>query len=45
LPVTNANRVALKSLARRVLELDDEIVMLDEFLTPFGLPDRSRDCR
>jgi len=32
--VTNANRVALKSLARRVLELDDEIVMLDEILTP-----------
>lgn len=32
--VTNANRVALKSLARRVLELDDEIAMLDELLTP-----------
>ena len=28
--VTNANRVALKTLARRVLELDDEIDMLDE---------------
>jgi transposase len=32
--VTNATRVALKRLARRVLELDDEIVMLDELLTP-----------
>jgi transposase len=32
--VTNANRVALKSLARRVLELDDEITMLDELLAP-----------
>jgi transposase len=32
--VTNANRVALKSLARRVLELDDEIAMLDELLAP-----------
>jgi transposase len=32
--VTNANRVALKTLARRVLELDDEIAMLDELLTP-----------
>jgi transposase len=32
--VTNATRVALKSLARRVLELDDEIAMLDELLTP-----------
>jgi len=32
--VTNANRVALKSLARRVLELDDEIEMLDELLAP-----------
>jgi transposase len=32
--VTNANRVALKSLARRVRELDDEIAMLDELLTP-----------
>jgi transposase len=32
--VTNANRVALKSLARRVRELDDEIEMLDELLTP-----------
>jgi transposase len=32
--VLNANRVALKTLARRVLELDDEIVMLDELLTP-----------
>jgi transposase len=32
--VTNANRVALKTLARRVLELDDEIEMLDELLTP-----------
>jgi transposase len=32
--VTNANRVALKTLARRILELDAEIVMLDEILTP-----------
>ena len=32
--VANANRVALKTLARRVLELDDEITMLDELLTP-----------
>jgi transposase len=32
--VTNANRVALKSLARRVLELDNEIAMLDELITP-----------
>jgi transposase len=32
--ITNANRLALKTLARRVLELDDEIDMLDEFLTP-----------
>ncbi len=32
--VTNANRVALKTLARRVLELDTEIDMLDELLTP-----------
>jgi transposase len=32
--VTNANRVALKTLARRVLELDAEIDTLDELLTP-----------
>jgi transposase len=32
--VTNANRLALKTLARRVLELDDEIDTLDELLTP-----------
>jgi transposase len=32
--VTNANRVALKTLARRVLELGAEIDMLDELLTP-----------
>jgi transposase len=32
--VMNANRVALKTLARRILELDDEIAMLDEILTP-----------
>ncbi len=32
--VMNANRVALKTLARRILELDDEIVTLDELLTP-----------
>jgi transposase len=32
--VTNANRVALKTLARRVLELAAEIDMLDELLTP-----------
>jgi transposase len=32
--VMNANRVALKTLARRVLELDDEIEMLDELLAP-----------
>jgi transposase len=32
--VINATRVALKTLARRVLELDDEIAMLDELLTP-----------
>ena len=32
--VLNANRVALKTLARRVLELDAEIDMLDELLTP-----------
>jgi transposase len=32
--VTNANRVALKTLARRVLELDAEIDRLDELLTP-----------
>jgi transposase len=32
--VTNANRVALKTLARRVRELDDEIETLDELLTP-----------
>jgi transposase len=32
--VLNANRVALKTLARRVLELDNEIAMLDELLTP-----------
>jgi transposase len=32
--VTNANRVALKTLARRVLEFDDQIAMLDELLTP-----------
>jgi transposase len=32
--VTNANRLALKTLARRVLELDDEIDTLDGFLTP-----------
>jgi transposase len=32
--VPNANRLALKTLARRVRELDDEITMLDELLTP-----------
>jgi transposase len=32
--VANANRLALKTLARRVLELDDEIDMLDGYLTP-----------
>lgn len=32
--VTNANRLALKTLARRVVELDDEIDTLDELLTP-----------
>jgi transposase len=32
--VANANRLALKTLARRVLELDDEITTLDELLTP-----------
>ena len=32
--VTNANRLALKTLARRVRELDDEIETLDESLTP-----------
>jgi len=32
--VANANRLALKTLARRVLELDDEIETLDELLTP-----------
>ena len=32
--VTNANRVALRTLARRVLELDTEINTLDELLTP-----------
>jgi transposase len=38
--VTNANRVALKTLARRVLELDAEIDMLDELLTPLVAPRR-----
>ena len=32
--VTSANRVALKTLARRILELDDEIRALDALLTP-----------
>jgi transposase len=32
--VTHANRVALKTLARRGLELDAEINLLDELLTP-----------
>jgi len=32
--VAHANRLALKTLARRVLELDDEIDTLDELLTP-----------
>jgi transposase len=32
--VTNATRVALKTLARRVLELDDEIDTLDRLLAP-----------
>jgi len=32
--VANANRLALKTLARRVIELDDEIDTLDELLTP-----------
>jgi transposase len=32
--VANANRLALKTLARRVIELDDEITMLDGYLTP-----------
>ena len=32
--MTNATRVALKTLARRILELDDEIDTLDGFLTP-----------
>jgi transposase len=32
--VVNANRLALKTLARRILELDAEIDLLDGFLTP-----------
>jgi len=32
--VTSANRVAFKMLARRILELDDEIRALDALLTP-----------
>jgi transposase len=32
--VGNANRLALKTLARRVLELDDEVATLDAVLTP-----------
>ena len=32
--VANANRVAFKTLARRILELDDEIRDLDELLAP-----------
>jgi transposase len=32
--VGNANRLALKTLARRVLELDDEVAALDAVLTP-----------
>jgi transposase len=32
--VTGANRLAFKTLARRILELDDEIRALDELLTP-----------
>jgi transposase len=32
--VVNANRLALKTLARRVLELDDEVDMLDALLAP-----------
>lgn len=32
-PIT-ATRIALKSLARRILDLDDEIAMLDELIKP-----------
>jgi transposase len=32
--VASANRLALKTLARRVVELADEIAMLDDLLTP-----------
>ena len=32
--VTNANRLALRTLARRVLELDDEVEALDAVLAP-----------
>jgi transposase len=32
--VTSANRLALRTLARRVIELADEIAMLDGLLTP-----------
>ena len=43
--VTSANRLALKTLARRVLELDEEIHALDALLAPLGRRDRPRDDR
>jgi transposase len=41
-PVT-ATRIALKSLARRMLELGDEIAMLDDLIAPWS-PSWRRNC-